>query len=255
MANNADAINVALDKERDNINDDGKNYTPYRHRKGMTLYLRLNINVNNEDFRNGSPKAIVINVAQKRIDEYPKYTFEEFINNNALACVKSGEYEITRGAYEKFLAKHKYYYRIYHEAKVNECRGYFEIDRVGIRKEAAKISKPVHDVADIVEKLALDGLLTAVEAQDLYQSMYRIKQVLDTYVMPDILFQNMLFYDKKLTDKIKTYNHLSNFKISSKANAERFVKHMSKIDSFETGNRVKKLSTERKILESLCASL
>ncbi|HHX8443485.1 TPA: hypothetical protein ACVO0G_004931, partial [Vibrio diabolicus] len=219
MANNADAINVALDKERDNINDDGKNYTPYRHRKGMTLYLRLNINVNNEDFRNGSPKAMVINVAQKRIDEYPKYTFEEFINNNALACVKSGEYEITRGAYEKFLAKHKYYYRIYHEAKVNECRGYFEIDRAGIRKEAAKISKPVHDVADIVEKLALDGLLTAVEAQDLYQSMYRIKQVLDAYVMPDILFQNMLFYDKKLTDKIKTYNHLSNFKISSKANA------------------------------------
>ncbi|TOA66625.1 hypothetical protein, partial [Vibrio parahaemolyticus] len=200
-------------------NDDGKNYTPYRHRKGMTLYLRLNINVNNEDFRNGSPKKMVINVAQKRIDEYPKYTFQEFINNNALACVKSGEYEITRGAYEKFLAKHKYYYRIYHEAKVNECRGYFEIDRAGIKKEAAKISKPVHDVADIVEKLALDGLLTAVEAQDLYQSMYRIKQVLDAYVMPDILFQNMLFYDKRLTDKIKIYNHLSNLKISSKANA------------------------------------
>ncbi|EGR2933826.1 hypothetical protein DLH93_24940, partial [Vibrio parahaemolyticus] len=213
--------NIAVDKERDNINDDGKNYTPYRHRKGMTLYLRLNINVNNEDFRNGSPKKMVINVAQKRIDEYPKYTFQEFINNNALACVKSGEYEITRGAYEKFLAKHKYYYRIYHEAKVNECRGYFEIDRAGIKKEAAKISKPVHDVADIVEKLALDGLLTAVEAQDLYQSMYRIKQVLDAYVMPDILFQNMLFYDKRLTDKIKIYNHLSNLKISSKANADR----------------------------------
>ncbi|MDF4810815.1 hypothetical protein P3536_23545, partial [Vibrio parahaemolyticus] len=142
-----------------------------------------------------------------------------------------------------------------HEAKVNECRGYFDIDRAGIKKEAAKISKPIHDVADIVEKLALDGLLTAVEAQDLYQSMYRIKQVLDAYVMPDILFQNMLFYDKKLTDKIKTYNHLSNFKISSKANADRFVKHMSKIDSFETGNRVKKLSTERKVLESLCSSL
>ncbi len=79
MANNANAINLAVDKERDNINDDGKNYTPYRHRKGMTLYLRLNINVNNEDFRNGSPKTMVINVAQKRIDEYPKYTFEEFI--------------------------------------------------------------------------------------------------------------------------------------------------------------------------------
>ncbi|MBF4312723.1 hypothetical protein EAY03_23445, partial [Vibrio anguillarum] len=180
---------------------------------------------------------------QKRIDEYPKYTFEEFVSNNASECVKSGEFEITRGAYEKFLAKHKYYYRIYHKAKVNECRGYFEIDRAGIKKEAAKISKPVHDVADMAEKLALDGLLTAVEAQDLYQSMYRIKQVLDAYVMPDIIFQNMLFYDKKLTDKIKTYNHLSNFKISSKANADRFVKHMSKIDSFETGNRVKKLST------------
>ena len=185
----------------------------------------------------------------------PKYTFEEFVSNNASECVKSGEFEITRGAYEKFLAKHKYYYGIYQKAKVNECRGYFEIDRAGIKKEAAKISKPIHDVADIVEKLALDGLLTAVEAQDLYQSMYRIKQVLDAYVMPDILFQNMLFYDKKLTDKIKNYNNLSNFKISSKANADRFVKHMSKIDGFETGNRVKKLSTERKVLESLCSSL
>ncbi|MBE4432220.1 hypothetical protein VB583_01265 [Vibrio parahaemolyticus] len=255
MANNADAINVAVDKERYNKNNDGMYYTPYRHRKGMTLYLRLNIKINNEDSRNRSPMTMVINVAQKRIDEYPKYTFEEFVSNNASECVKSGEFEITRGAYEKFLAKHKYYYGIYQKAKVNECRGYFEIDRAGIKKEAAKISKPVHDVADMAEKLALDGLLTAVEAQDLYQSMYRIKQVLDAYVMPDVLFQNMLFYDKKLTDKIKTYNHLSNFKISSKANADRFVKHMSKIDGFETGNRVKKLSTERKVLESLCSTL
>jgi len=255
MANYADAMNVAIDKKRNNILDDGKNFTPYRHRKGMTLYLRLNIKRCDEEVRNGCPKNKVVIVAKKRIDDIPKYTFEEFLENDVTECVKSGEYNVTKGAYDKFIAKHKSYYRIYHEAKMNECRGYFEIDRARIKKEAAKISKPVHYVADIVEKLALDGLLTAVEAQDLYQSMYRIKQVLDAYVMPDILFQNMLFYDKKLTDKIKTYNNLSNFKISSKANADRFVKHMSKIDGFETGNRVKKLSTERKILESLCSSL
>ncbi|MBF4328613.1 hypothetical protein EAY16_25395, partial [Vibrio anguillarum] len=105
MANNADAINVAVDKERDNKNNDGMYYTPYRHRKGMTLYLRLNIKINNEDSRNRSPMTMVITVAQKRIDEYPKYTFEEFVSNNASECVKSGECEITRGAYEKFLAK------------------------------------------------------------------------------------------------------------------------------------------------------
>lgn len=102
MANNANAINIAVDKERDNINDDGKNYTPYRHRKGMTLYLRLNINVNNEGFINGSPKKMVINVAKKRIDEYPKYTFEEFINNNALACVKSGSTRLLEGPMKNF---------------------------------------------------------------------------------------------------------------------------------------------------------
>lgn len=249
MANYADAMNVAIDKKRNNILDDGKNYTPYRHRKGMTLYLRLNIKRCDEEVRNGCPKNKVVIVAKKRIDDIPKYTFEEFLENDVTECVKSGEYNVTKGAYDKFIAKHKSYHRIYHEAKVNECRGYFEVDRAGIKKEAAKVSKPVHEVADIVEKLALEGLLTVVEAQDLYQAMYRIKQALDAYVMPDVLFHNMLFSDRALVERIKNINHLSSVKISSKLNATRFLKHKDKIDCFDQGDKPKKMNSQRKSIE------
>lgn len=249
MANYADAMNVAIDKKRNNILDDGKNYTPYRHRKGMTLYLRLNIKRCDEEVRNGCPKNKVVIVAKKRIDDIPKYTFEEFLENDVTECVKSGEYNVTKGAYDKFIAKHKSYYRLYYEAKTNECRGYFDIDRAGIKKQAAKVSKPVHEVADIVTKLALGGLLTVVEAQDLYQAMYRIKQVLDAYVMPDVLFHNMLFSDRALVERIKNINHLSSVKISSKLNATRFLKHKDKIDCFDQGDKPKKMNSQRKSIE------
>ncbi|ANQ21802.1 hypothetical protein BA893_09010 [Vibrio natriegens] len=250
MANYADAMNVAIDKKRNNILDDGKNYTPYRHRKGMTLYLRLNIKRCDEEVRNGCPKNKVVIVAKKRIDDIPKYTFEEFLENDVTECVKSGEYNVTKGAYDKFIAKHKSYYKLYYEAKINECRGYFDIDRAGIKKQAAKVSKPVHEVADIVEKLALEGLFTVVEAQDLYQAMYRIKQVLDAYVMPDVLFHNMLFFDRALVERIKNINHLSSVKISSKLNATRFLKHKDKIDCFDQGDKPKKMNSQRKSIES-----
>ncbi|MGP8306687.1 hypothetical protein [Vibrio sp. YIC-376] len=249
MANYADAMNVAIDKKRNNILDDGKNYTPYRHRKGMTLYLRLNIKRCDEEVRNGCPKNKVVIVAKKRIDDIPKYTFEEFLENDVTECVKSGEYNVTKGAYDKFIAKHKSYYRLYYEAKINECRGYFDIDRAGIKKQAANVSKPVHEVADIVTKLALEGLLTVVEAQDLYQAMYRIKQVLDAYVMPDVLFHNMLFFDRALVERIKNINHLSSVKISSKLNATRFLKHKDKIDCFDQGDKPKKMNSQRKSIE------
>ncbi|MUJ29068.1 hypothetical protein GNP73_13920 [Aliivibrio fischeri] len=239
MASMAQTLTSIYRESISNKNDGLKGYNIYRHPKGMQLQLKWN---------DKEQRKYVI-IAKIKINEVMSSNIEEFINNHGSDELKIGKYQITSEIFNKLKNQHQMYNSIIAERELEASRSKVMIECNGVKKTVSHMAKDIHDIADKVELLVSSHSLNVLEAQDFWQAMYRIEQMLTAYKMPQELFQHMLFANEDKKKKISN-SFLKNYVIASFENAKRFFPYRSDLDHFDKGENKKKIQENKSLLDS-----
>lgn len=239
MASVAEILTSKYNQDISKSNFGLAGYNIYKHPKGMQLQLKYN---------DKNLKKYVI-IAKVKIKDNMPETISNFIEMYGSEDLKNGKYKIIPEIFNKLCQQHKKYNELIIDCNVEQSRSQVVIERAGIRKNISKMALSIHVVADIVEKLSVSKCLTALEAQDLWQAMYRIEQALTAYKMPSELFQNMLFYNEAKKKEISN-KFVTAYVIGSIDNAKRFLPYRSDLDGFGVGANKKSISNNKSLIDS-----
>ncbi|MDF4339652.1 hypothetical protein P3480_17550 [Vibrio parahaemolyticus] len=239
MASVAQTLTSIYRESVSNQNNGLKGYNIYRHPRGMQLQLKW------KDKEQG--KYVII--AKVKINERMPLNIEDLISNHGCHELKIGKYQVTDAIFRKLRKEHQMYNSMMADCELEASRSKVLIECNGVKKSVSHMAKGIHDIADKVESLVSSHSLNALEAQDLWQAMYRVEQMLTAYKMPQELFQHMLFSNEDKKKKISNSFHV-NYAIGSVENARRFFYYRKDLDSFDKGKIKKKIQNNKSLLDS-----
>ncbi|MGI9894614.1 hypothetical protein ACKVMY_03510 [Vibrio natriegens] len=167
---------------------------------------------------------------------------------------KSGKYEITEHNFDEIMSHFRPANELYKKYRKEELHEKQSVVINSKEEQVCKIAALIHQASDAFDELEGEDEIDVLEAQEIHQALYRVKNRLRAARMPDTYYNEFLFKedDKESVEHMRSKRK---FNLEDKASLMRFVKVFSKLTPLMLRDRdssktdIKAVALRRKIEE------
>ncbi|HCG5283675.1 TPA: hypothetical protein NJZ47_005121 [Vibrio parahaemolyticus] len=236
------------------VKEEKEKITIRKENKGNVFYLMST--VVGEKTANGSTKQVSI-VKLPFTTTAPPKSIADLLARFSTQNFDREKHVVTHEIYKELMAKFTPFQEAYMQCMKEELHKKNTVVINEREEQVCKIAALIHQASDAFDELEKFDEIDVIEAQEVHQALYRVKNRLEGAKMPQEFYNILLFKedDKKVLDNMRKKRSFTN---RTKTSLLRFAKVFKQLTPFDSPGSEKELKGSealRKEVEELAKTL